>query len=214
MTPRDRTSSRHGERPTLRATPIGGCPTFNGTDNGTDSDMADPSQKSTNGTPSPQANLDFRNLAQQANEGDKGAFTQLKSVLDANPDVWQRVGDLAAHARMSLIRMIAADDKLLHESIDHKASAMEAELLGPSPLTASCRVQRNFYAGLRDCPQEASQAIVYISGNVIQGHYKSPRIRRSYRLDQGDNQRRVAARPLRGRLRSLINGRRCNRIYW
>ena len=92
MMNRDTTSSRHSKRPAEQSTPTSGGPTFNGADRG----MADPSTESMNETPCPPADLDFRNLVQQANDGDKGAFTRLKSVLDENPKIWQRVGDLAS----------------------------------------------------------------------------------------------------------------------
>ena len=57
----------------------------------------------------------------------------MQRVLDEQPMIWGQVGDLAAHARLSLIRAISGGDKLLFESLTRKAREMEAELGGDSP---------------------------------------------------------------------------------
>ncbi|MCH7729218.1 MAG: hypothetical protein IH991_22470, partial [Planctomycetes bacterium] len=64
-------------------------------------------------------------------------------TLDENPEVWRQVGDLAAHARLTLIRLIAKGDMLLFESIQRQAGEMECQLLGASPsLLERLSVQR------------------------------------------------------------------------
>ena len=80
----------------------------------------------------PAESITFRQLAEQANNGDPGALQRLRKALDESPEVWQRMGDLAAHARLTLIRLIAAGDMLLFESIQRQARDMESQLMGPT----------------------------------------------------------------------------------
>jgi hypothetical protein len=73
----------------------------------------------------------FRQLVQRVNAGDEQALQDLRDILDTCPGVWQHVGNLAAHAEMSLIRMIAGKDRLLLESLQRSAAEMRAELSRP-----------------------------------------------------------------------------------
>ena len=77
--------------------------------------------------------LGFQDLVEEANSGSPEALTQLRHVLNENPQVWRAVGDLALHARMALARALAGGDQLAMESTLRHAHAMETELLGPSP---------------------------------------------------------------------------------
>ncbi|MEQ8788444.1 MAG: hypothetical protein RIC55_19190 [Pirellulaceae bacterium] len=85
------------------------------------------------GNQSPNGNDDFRLLVERANGGDAEANKRLREILDNNPEVWQKIGDLAAHARLTLIRLIAGGDQLLFEATQRAAQEMEAELLGDDP---------------------------------------------------------------------------------
>ena len=75
----------------------------------------------------------FERLVRKANEGNQRAQGLLRKVLDACPEIWQRVGNLAEHAELSLIRLIAKEEWLLTESIRRKAEHMRKELAGPNP---------------------------------------------------------------------------------
>jgi len=75
----------------------------------------------------------FDRLVRKANEGNQGAQGLLRKVLDACPEIWQPAGDLAEHAELSLIRLIAKEEWLLTESIRRKAEHMRKELAGPNP---------------------------------------------------------------------------------
>ncbi len=92
-------------------------------------------------------NAELRSLVQLANEGDVAARAQLREVLDASPEIWRKVGDLAAHSRLTLIRMIANGDQLLLESVQRNADEMEAELLGMNP----SRLERMLVADVISC---------------------------------------------------------------
>lgn len=78
----------------------------------------------------PASDFDFRQLVAEANGGDPEALRRLRETLDTQPQIWQRIGDLAAHARLTLIRAASAGDQLLIESLLRTAEAMEKELLG------------------------------------------------------------------------------------
>jgi hypothetical protein len=75
-------------------------------------------------------------LLRRAELGDVAVLTRLRQVLDANPHIWQRAGDLAATARESIIRLTAGPNMLLGESLVRKINSLTAELAGeePSPL--------------------------------------------------------------------------------
>jgi hypothetical protein len=70
----------------------------------------------------------FKQLVQRVNAGDEQALQQLQQTLDTCPGIWQHVGDLAAHAEMSLIRLIAGQDRLLMESLQRSAAEMKKQL--------------------------------------------------------------------------------------
>jgi hypothetical protein len=69
-----------------------------------------------------------------ANAGSKIALADLRQALDANPSIWEQVGDLGAHAQASLIRAVAGNDQLFTESLQRKAADLKRSLLSPNPL--------------------------------------------------------------------------------
>ena len=74
---------------------------------------------------------DFKLLVTRANTGDATALTQLRELLDARPEIWQRIGDLAKHAETLMVDLISAGNKLMAESLHRTLKEMKAELLGP-----------------------------------------------------------------------------------
>ena len=76
---------------------------------------------------------EFADLVKRANTGDDAALAMMRRTLDANPEIWQRVGDLAVHAQQSLVNLIAGGNKLVSESLLRKAAEMRTELSGPKP---------------------------------------------------------------------------------
>ena len=76
---------------------------------------------------------DFAELVKRANAGDDNALAMMRKTLDSNPEIWERVGNLAAHAQLSMVRLIAGGNKLVTESLLRKAEQMKAELAGTSP---------------------------------------------------------------------------------
>ncbi len=79
---------------------------------------------------------DVATLRQRANGGDEKAQAEIRRLIDANPDLSRRIGDLAYHAQMSFVRLVAQDDYLMSEAIKKRADEMRRELAGafPTPL--------------------------------------------------------------------------------
>lgn len=72
-------------------------------------------------------------LLKKANAGDPKALAKLSQLLDANPHIWQGVGDLGQHAERTLIMQVAKDDALSKESIERHVRQMRQDLCGPKP---------------------------------------------------------------------------------
>ena len=77
--------------------------------------------------------LDFDELRQLADRGDPTAQAELRKLLDDHPEIWRQVGDLAVHAQLEFVRLIAKNDFLLTESIQRRAAEMRRELAGAFP---------------------------------------------------------------------------------
>jgi len=78
----------------------------------------------------------MQEITRLANSGDKAALLELRAILNANPEIWQQVGDMGEYALQSLVRLIGNGDKLREESTIRKAKQLADELLGPSPSEA------------------------------------------------------------------------------
>lgn len=74
---------------------------------------------------------DVRQLLDRAQRGDQEVLPLLRQFLDDSPQVWRRVGDLAQHARLNLLRELAANDLLVQESVTRQLDALKAELAEP-----------------------------------------------------------------------------------
>jgi predicted small integral membrane protein len=76
---------------------------------------------------------DLQRLLLKAQEGDRSILPQLKAALDANPDLWQQVGDLAQHAELTMLHLVAGNDLFAREAIQRKVAELKAEWTNPSP---------------------------------------------------------------------------------
>ena len=84
----------------------------------------------------PQEQEQLCSLLAQAEQGDPAALPAVRQALDRHPELWQRYGDLALHARQAWVDRAAGANLLMRECIDRKLDALRAELVGPeaSPL--------------------------------------------------------------------------------
>jgi hypothetical protein len=74
----------------------------------------------------------LRQLAERAQRGED-VLLELRGILDACPEIWQRNGDLARLAEASWLNLVAGDDLLLRESLGRQLEALKAELAGAQP---------------------------------------------------------------------------------
>ena len=65
--------------------------------------------------------------------GTPTALKDLRQALDAHPEIWRQVGDLAAHVEQTWLRLAAEGNALAEESIRREADRIRTELLGTSP---------------------------------------------------------------------------------
>jgi hypothetical protein len=68
----------------------------------------------------------------RAGGGDQAALPRLRALLDAT-GLWQRLGDLAAHAELSWIGHVSGTDLAMREMLARKLGALKSELGGPAP---------------------------------------------------------------------------------
>jgi hypothetical protein len=134
-------------------------------------------------------------LVLRANKGDPESLRRLRDVLDANPEIWRRVGDLAAHALLTLARLIAEGDQLLFESIQRKAADLEAELLAEAPTSLErLGVQRVVACWLQ--LQYADTMVCTARENVTQSKFWSGQQDRAHRRYQSSVKQLLAIREL------------------
>jgi hypothetical protein len=69
----------------------------------------------------------------RANGGDRAAIEELRRFLDANPQVFRRVGDLAQTAERAWIDLVAEGSVLASEAIQRQLAAVRQELMGNNP---------------------------------------------------------------------------------
>ncbi len=72
-------------------------------------------------------------LLARAMQGDLTVLAALRALLDGTPELWQRVGDLAQHAEVSMLRLAAGTSLLGLEAMQRKLADLKRELAGPSP---------------------------------------------------------------------------------
>jgi hypothetical protein len=75
-------------------------------------------------------------LVRRAQHGDESTVTILRHLLDANPEVWRKHGDLAKHAEEAWLSLAAGPDLIIRESLSRKLDELKAELLssGAAPV--------------------------------------------------------------------------------
>lgn len=71
---------------------------------------------------------ELRRLVARAEGGDQAVLPELRQLLDSNPEIWRRYGDLAHLAEEALITLAAGPNLLLRESLTRKLAELKAEL--------------------------------------------------------------------------------------
>lgn len=75
----------------------------------------------------------LRELISQAQNGDETALPELRELLDATPELWRQVGDVAKHVETAWIKLLAGNDLLTQECLQREADRRRTELLGKDP---------------------------------------------------------------------------------
>jgi hypothetical protein len=76
---------------------------------------------------------EMRQLLLRAQGGDPAVLPELRELLDARPELWKRLGDLAGHVEEALLGLAAGKSLLARESIRRRLDELRAELAGPAP---------------------------------------------------------------------------------
>lgn len=79
---------------------------------------------------------ELADLVRRAEANDPTALPTIRKILDANPAIWEQVGDLAKHAELLMVDLAAGKNIVLKEALTRKLSGLKDELAaGPiSPL--------------------------------------------------------------------------------
>jgi hypothetical protein len=72
----------------------------------------------------------FEELVRRANDGNAACLDGLREILDKNPAIWRRAGDVSALAERSWTDLLANGNKLAEESIRRRLAEFKRELAG------------------------------------------------------------------------------------
>ena len=69
----------------------------------------------------------------RANEGDPAALAGLREAFDADPALWEQMGDIARQAESALVALMVRKNTVVGEAYRRKVEALKRELAGPNP---------------------------------------------------------------------------------
>jgi len=124
--------------------------------------------------------LTLQELVEAANQGSAAALKALRHVLDEHPEIWQKAGNLAAHAEQTWTRLVADGNALALESIRREAERLRGTLLGPCPSP----IERLLVDQIVACWLQAKHAEVASASqvsSVIQARFRDQRLDRAQR---------------------------------
>ena len=76
---------------------------------------------------------DLRSILARANEGDLSVLPELRTLLATREDLWREVGDVAAQAEQTFLRLFAGTNLHFMEAIRNKLTELKIDLAGLSP---------------------------------------------------------------------------------
>jgi hypothetical protein len=130
------------------------------------------------GQPKP---LTLQQLVEAANQGNAAALKALHQVLNEHPEIWQKAGNLAAHAEEVWLRLVAGGSALAQESIRREADRMRRELLGTAPTP----IERLLVDQVVACYLQVKHAELSAGGgsdgSILQARFKDQRLERVQR---------------------------------
>jgi len=72
-------------------------------------------------------------LVRRAQSGDARALATVRERFNAAPEVWQQVGNLAAHAQQAWIGLESGTNPVLMEGVERTLASLRSDLLGNAP---------------------------------------------------------------------------------
>ena len=72
---------------------------------------------------------EINSLLPTANAGDEHALADLRSILEAHPELWSELGNLAREAELALVRAAAGCNTVQKEAIHHKLGSLRRDLV-------------------------------------------------------------------------------------
>ncbi len=72
-------------------------------------------------------------LLPDANTGDPSALTDLRTILEDHPQLWEGVGNLAREAELALVRLVAGPNTVAKEAIRKQLDTLRRDVAGPAP---------------------------------------------------------------------------------
>lgn len=75
-------------------------------------------------------------IIKRAEAGDVSVLPELRVFLDDNPALWRQMGNLATHAELVWVELIAGTSQVAAESLRRFIATMKCDLIGPSPSPA------------------------------------------------------------------------------
>ena len=105
---------------------------------------------------------EFKAVVDKANAGDDKALSELRQLLDNNPEIWKSLGNLPRYARESMLVAIAGKDESVKESLRRSAEELLRGLTteSSSPIerlaadrVVSCWLECHFVDLLNPLPQ-------------------------------------------------------------
>jgi hypothetical protein len=90
----------------------------------------------TNESPEPLSPEQIQDILDRAQQGDHTVLPELEHLLDNQPEIWRRCGDLAGQVQAAWIKVVAGENALLEQSLRRQLDEMRCDLEGgtASPL--------------------------------------------------------------------------------
>jgi hypothetical protein len=75
----------------------------------------------------------FNELVRRASDGNDACLAGLKRILDDRPEIWRKVGNVAAMTEKAWVDLLAGTNALVQQAIPRRLKAVKAELAGSQP---------------------------------------------------------------------------------
>ena len=116
----------------------------------------------------PTALVELRELVDRAQAGDATALPCLRPLMEAHPEVWRHLAELAARVEGAWLGLLAADHPLMVEALKRTAQELKTDLLGENPTQLERLLVDRVVSGWLEARYAEAQATQPASGEVDQ----------------------------------------------